>query len=40
MSSTEPDIRMPELGRNMVHEEGVALVREWITAMSGDCSTP
>jgi uncharacterized repeat protein (TIGR03806 family) len=40
ISSTEPDIRMPELGRNMVHEEGVALVREWITAMSGDCATP
>jgi uncharacterized repeat protein (TIGR03806 family) len=38
ITSTEPEIRMPELGRNLVHDEGVALVREWITAMTGDCS--
>lgn len=38
MSSTEPDIKMPELGRNQVHAEGVALIREWITAMSGTCA--
>jgi uncharacterized repeat protein (TIGR03806 family) len=38
ISSTEPDVRMPELGRNLVHEEGVALVREWITAMQGSCA--
>ena len=37
ISSTEPEIRMPELGRNLVHEEGVAMVREWITAMSSSC---
>ena len=24
---------MPELGKRLVHEEGVALVREWIAAM-------
>ena len=38
MISTEPEIRMPELGRNLVHDEGVALIREWITAMAGGCS--
>lgn len=38
MQSTEPEIRMPELGRNLVHEEGVALIREWITSMTGGCS--
>jgi uncharacterized repeat protein (TIGR03806 family) len=38
LESTEPDVKMPELGRNLVHAEGVALVREWITAMPGDCS--
>jgi uncharacterized repeat protein (TIGR03806 family) len=38
MQSTEPEIRMPELGRNLVHEEGVALIREWITAMPGACA--
>jgi hypothetical protein len=25
---------MPELGRRMVHQEGVELLREWIAAMS------
>jgi hypothetical protein len=29
---------MPELGRSLVHEEGVALVEAWITAMDGDCA--
>ena len=38
MESTEPEIRMPELGRNLVHAEGVTLIREWITAMSGACA--
>ncbi len=39
MSSTEADIKMPELGRNLVHDEGVALVRDWITSLSGACGT-
>lgn len=30
MESVEPQIRMPELGRSLVHREGVALIREWI----------
>ncbi len=37
MQRTEPDIAMPELGRSTVHVEAVALIREWITAMEGDC---
>jgi uncharacterized repeat protein (TIGR03806 family) len=38
MESTEPSEMMPELGRSVVHEEGVALIREWIARMnhSGD----
>lgn len=32
MASTEPGIAMPELGRNVPHAEGVALVRAWIAA--------
>jgi len=24
---------MPELGRALIHEEGVALIRDWIRAM-------
>lgn len=30
IESTHPGIMMPELGRKLVHEEGVELVREWI----------
>ncbi|MEX0937444.1 MAG: SO2930 family diheme c-type cytochrome [Pirellulales bacterium] len=33
IESTDPDIMMPELGKRLIHEEGVALVREWIAAM-------
>jgi uncharacterized repeat protein (TIGR03806 family) len=33
MNSTEVDVRMPELGRTLIHEEGVALIRDWINAM-------
>jgi len=29
-NSTEPGIMMPELGRTMVHVEGLELIREWI----------
>ena len=28
--STDPGIMMPELGRTMVHKEGLELIREWI----------
>lgn len=34
MASTDPGIAMPELGRALAHEEGVALIRAWIAAMS------
>lgn len=34
IESTHPGIMMPELGRTIIHEEGVALVRQWITQMS------
>lgn len=33
MASDEPGVMMPELGRTLVHEEGVTLIREWIAAM-------
>jgi uncharacterized repeat protein (TIGR03806 family) len=33
MESTDPGIAMPELGRSTVHNEGVKLLREWISAM-------
>jgi parallel beta-helix repeat protein len=37
MNSNEPDVRMPEIGRTLIHEEGVALIREWINSQSGSC---
>lgn len=37
MLSTEVGVLMPELGRTLVHEEGLELVKAWITRLSGDC---
>ncbi len=31
---------MPELGKRLVHEEGLALVREWIAAMKEPAKPP
>ncbi len=33
IESTHPGIMMPELGRTLVHEEGVELVRRWISEL-------
>ncbi len=33
MESTDPEVMMPEMGRKLVHKEGVALIREWIKSM-------
>ena len=37
MESVDPAIVMPELGRGAVHREAVALIREWISGMAGEC---
>jgi len=37
MQHTDPAIAMPELGRGIVHVEGVALISEWIAALPGEC---
>ena len=38
MQSTDPGTMMPELGRSIVHDEGVELIRQWIAAMPAqDC---
>jgi len=36
MQSTDPGVMMPELGRQLVDERGVALMREWIANMEAD----
>ncbi len=37
MDSVDPGIKMPELSRSVVHEEGLALVTQWIQGLSGAC---
>ncbi len=37
MDSADPAVMMPELGRSVVHREGVALINAWIQAQSGSC---
>jgi len=39
MVSEDPSAMMPELGRSVVHDEGVQLIRDWIAAMQGGCDT-
>lgn len=36
MDSDDPGIMMPELGRKLIHTEGVELIREWIAALPAD----
>ena len=33
LASTEPGVLMPEYGRSLVHEESLALVRQWIASI-------
>lgn len=37
MLSDDPSVMMPELGRSVVHEEGVKLISDWIAAQGGAC---
>ncbi|MCB9638650.1 MAG: hypothetical protein H6727_07055 [Myxococcales bacterium] len=37
MLSDESEIRMPELGRVVAHQEGIELIRAWIQEMKGTC---
>lgn len=37
LESTAPKISMPQLGRAVVHEEGVKLLRDWIASLPGGC---
>jgi uncharacterized repeat protein (TIGR03806 family) len=39
MDSDDPAVMMPELGRSVIHREGVALIREWIRAQQGSCDS-
>jgi len=38
MNSNDPAIMMPELGRSVVHQEGLALIARWIDGLGGQCN--
>lgn len=38
LSSNEESERMPLLGRTIVHDEGVALIEEWISSLTQTCN--
>lgn len=40
MESNDPSVAMPELGRSIIHEEGVTLIKQWIEQMQGKCEIP
>ncbi len=37
VNSTDEAVRMPLLGRTLIHDEGVALINEWITSLTPAC---
>ena len=37
MNSIVPKVMMPELGRTVIHREGVQLIREWLKGMPSAC---
>ena len=37
METNEPGAMMPEVGRKLVHKEGVQLIKDWISTMEGSC---
>jgi len=39
MTSLDPGVMMPELGRSLVHREGLSLIRDWIQSMPGECAS-
>jgi hypothetical protein len=38
MESEEAKVRMPPVGRNLLDEQGLALIREWIDSLDGACN--
>ncbi len=38
METEDPAAMMPEIGRAVTHEEGVALIQQWIAGLTGNCS--
>jgi uncharacterized repeat protein (TIGR03806 family) len=39
MQSTDPGVMMPEMGRKLIHKEGIQLVSEWIKGLQYSCDS-
>lgn len=39
MNSKDPGIMMPEIGRSLIHDEGIAIIEAWINSIEFDCET-
>lgn len=37
MNSTQGDVMMPYIGRSLVHQEGVQLMKDWINSLPANC---
>ena len=37
LNNAKPDEMMPEIGRSLIHQEGVDLIAQWISEMEGEC---
>ncbi len=37
LGSTNPAVMMPEVGRSLAHDEGLALISAWINGLDGSC---
>lgn len=37
LNSLELDVSMPELGRSVIHEEGLQLLTDWVDSLEGNC---
>lgn len=40
MASVAPQIKMPELAKSVVHDEGTQVVADWIASLEGSCPNP
>ena len=40
IASLEPQVMMPELGKRLIHDEGVQLIREWIASLDPEEGKP
>ncbi len=38
MAANDPAVRMPEIGRSVVHRRGLAVVSDWIASLPGKCN--